>query len=79
MGNAENTGYAKKGYENLYNVIMMEEYSTVFACGAGSITKIVSPDRNHIERIAFPKYPFEYLSSKSDIGEEKIRKFYSKI
>ena len=79
VGNAENTGYAKKGYENLYNVIMMEEYSTVFACGAGSITKIVSPDRNHIERIAFPKYPFEYLSSKSDIGEEKIRKFYSKI
>ncbi|PKM62598.1 MAG: coproporphyrinogen dehydrogenase HemZ [Firmicutes bacterium HGW-Firmicutes-21] len=78
VGNAENTGYAKEGYENLYNVLMMEEYSTVFACGAGSITKIVSPDRENIERIAYPKYPFEYLEQSIGIGEDIIRRFFSK-
>lgn len=79
VGNAENTGYAKEGHENLYNVLMMEEYSTVFACGAGSISKIVSPNKEQIERIAFPKYPFEYLNNDSDIGEERIRSFYQKF
>lgn len=81
VGNAENTGYAKAGYENLYNVLMMEECSTVFACGAGAITKIVSPDKERIERIAFPKYPFEYLhpsekQTLSGIGEDMIRRFF---
>ena len=81
VGNAENTGYAKAGYENLYNVLMMEECSTVFACGAGAITKIVSPDKERIERIAFPKYPFEYLypsekQTLSGIGEDTIRRFF---
>ena len=75
VGNAENTGYAREGYENLYNVIMMEEFSTVFACGAGAITKIVSPDKQSIRRIAFPKYPFEYLKQAGGIGEEEIRRF----
>jgi oxygen-independent coproporphyrinogen-3 oxidase len=83
VGNAENTGYAKAGYENLYNVLMMEECSTVFACGAGAITKIVSPDKEHIERIAFPKYPFEYLNqgskpTVSGIGEDIVRRFFEK-
>lgn len=75
VGNAENVGYAKPGTENLYNVLMMEEYSTVFACGAGAITKLVSPDREEICRIAFPKYPFEYLRDESGIREPEIRRF----
>jgi hypothetical protein len=54
---------------------MMEEFSTVFACGAGAITKIVSPDKQSIRRIAFPKYPFEYLKQAGGIGEEEIRRF----
>ncbi|MBP5231531.1 MAG: coproporphyrinogen dehydrogenase HemZ [Clostridia bacterium] len=62
VGNAENVGYALPGTENLYNVLMMEEYATVFACGAGAITKLVTPDRKGILRIANPKYPFEYLN-----------------
>lgn len=78
VGSAENTGYAKNGYENLYNVLMMEEYSTVFACGAGAITKIVSKDKKQIKRIAYPKYPFEYLEQKPGIGEEKIRQFFER-
>ena len=77
VGNAENVGYAKPGTENLYNVLMMEEYSTVFACGAGAITKLVSPARDEICRIAFPKYPYEYLDTDSGIRESEIREFFS--
>ena len=79
VGNAENVGYAKKGTENLYNVLMMEEYSTVFACGAGAITKLVSPGRDEICRIAFPKYPYEYLDTDHGIHETEIRDFFSNV
>ncbi len=76
VGNGENTGYAKEGKECLYNILMMEEHSTVFACGASAITKLVSVDKSKIIRKAFPKYPFEYLEALRGIGEDIIRDFY---
>lgn len=76
VGNAENVGYARPGTENLYNVLMMEEYSTVFACGAGAITKLVSPGRDQIRRLANPKYPYEYLDYDAGIREKEIKAFF---
>ena len=58
--------------------MMLEETSSVFACGAGAITKLVSSDGEHIERIAFPKFPFEYLEKEEGIGEERIKSFFAK-
>ncbi len=78
VGSAENTGYSLPGYENIYNIVMMEEHSTVFATGAGAITKLVSKDREVIERIAYPKYPFEYLDKDSGTNPEQVYKFFSK-
>ncbi len=78
VGNAENTGYSVAGKENLYNVIMMEEQSTVFACGAGAITKLVSHESGLILRHAFPKYPFEYLREDKGIGREEALEFFKK-
>ncbi|MBQ8895543.1 MAG: coproporphyrinogen dehydrogenase HemZ [Clostridia bacterium] len=78
VGNAENTGYTLPNKENLYNVLMMEEHSTVFACGAGSITKLVSPNRDNILRHAFQKYPFEYLREEKSLGYEEARAFFDK-
>ena len=75
IGNAENVGYAFPGTENLYNVLMMEEYSTVFACGAAAITKLVTPDRTDILRAANPKYPFEYLASDRFLSPEEVIEF----
>lgn len=65
VGNLENVGYAMPGHEGLYNIYMMEEVHSIFACGASAVTKFVSqPDENgnvRIERIFEPKYPYEYL------------------
>lgn len=77
VGNAENVGYAKPGTENLYNVLMMEEYSTVFSCGAGAITKLVNGTRDQICRLANQKYPYEYLDTDLGIREPEIKEFFS--
>ena len=58
---------------------MMEEHSSVFACGAGAITKLVSPARDEICRIAFPKYPYEYLDTDHGIRETEVRDFFSNV
>ncbi len=66
VGNLENTGYTVGGKECLYNIVMMEEFHSVFSAGAGAVTKLVSPDRKYIERLFNQKYPYEYLA-KSDL------------
>ena len=77
VGNLENVGFAKEGHEGLYNVYMMEEVQTIFAVGAGAVTKLVKPDlpqnaKDRIVRIFAPKYPYEYLKScEKRCGEEK--------
>lgn len=68
VGNLDNTGYAKPGFECLYNVLMMGEYHTVFAAGAGAVSKYVSRDRTRIERSFCPKYPYEYLDREKYSG-----------
>jgi hypothetical protein len=45
---------------------MMGELHSIFAVGAGAVTKIVksseeSNGKQQIERIFMPKYPYEYL------------------
>ncbi len=80
VGNFENVGYALNGAEGLYNVYMMEEVHSVFAAGAGAVTKLVSADRSTIKRVAMPKYPYEYLSDEyynriSKERDEEIAEF----
>lgn len=77
VGNLENTGYSKSGKECLYNILMMEEFHSVFSAGAGAVTKLVSPDRNTIERLFQPKYPYEYLERKEcGTDADAVRRFY---
>ena len=50
-GNFENVGYAREGYEGIYNIMIMEEVQSIIACGAGASSKILlkneipNPDR----------------------------------
>lgn len=81
VGNLENVGYAKPGTQSLYNVYMMEEFHSVFGCGAGAVTRLVGNDPSKILRIFSAKYPYEYLcENKSAMSAEntaKIRAFFA--
>ena len=65
VGNFENVGFSLPGAEGLYNIYMMEEVHSVFAAGAGAVTKLVAKDRSVIKRTSMPKYPYEYLNKES--------------
>lgn len=80
LGNLENTGYTKDGFECLYNIFMMEECHTVFAVGAGAVTKLKAPHGKEIERIFNYKYPYEYISGFAELQKRKaaIMEFYKK-
>jgi oxygen-independent coproporphyrinogen-3 oxidase len=83
VGNFENVGFAKDGKECLYNIYMMEEVHSIFAAGAGAVTKLVdyaapeSEKKSFIQRLFNPKYPYEYLESDGGASQaEEIVKFY---
>lgn len=66
VGNLENVGFALPGFEGLYNIYMMEEVHSIFAVGAGAVTKLVDyapadGSARLINRLFNPKYPYEYL------------------
>jgi len=76
VGNFENVGFALEGAEGLYNIYMMEEVHSIFAVGAGAVSKMVDYHPQNggkpiIERLFYPKYPYEYLKDNST--EEKVR------
>ncbi len=77
LGNLENVGWCKEGYDCLYNVFMMDETHTVLAVGAGAVIKLKHPKTNKIERIYNYKYPYEYIKDFDNIlnRKEKINKF----
>ncbi len=80
VGNLENVGYAKKGYECLYNVYIMDETHTILANGASAVTKLREPEGNYIERIFNFKYPYEYIDRFDELISRKkgIVSFYDK-
>lgn len=59
-GSFENVGWTRPGFENLYNICIMEELCSILAAGAGGSTKLVAPG-GVVRRIMNPKYPCEYL------------------
>ena len=80
LGNLENVGYAKDGRECLYNIFMMDETHSVFAAGAGAVTKLKST-YHHIERVYNYKYPYEYIDNFGEVLRRKARiyDFYANI
>ncbi len=79
VGNMENTGYAKPGFEGRYNVFIMDETHSILACGAGAVTKLRAAD-GFIERVFNFKYPYEYLSRFDEIlaRKEAVAGFYGR-
>jgi coproporphyrinogen dehydrogenase HemZ len=70
LADQANIGLAKPGYENIYNIQMMEERQTIFGLGGGAITKWVSGPDYDIFRLQNPKCPATY----SNMIQDKIVK-----
>ncbi len=81
VGNMENIGWSKPGFEGLYNVYIMDETHSIFACGAGAVSKLRDPDSENIERIFNFKYPYEYNARFEELMERKksVIPFYESI
>lgn len=83
VGNYENVGFSLEGHEGLYNIYMMEELHSIFAAGAGAVTKLVDNTGNDssgksIERLFNQKYPYEYLrEERSEDFRAAALKFYT--
>ena len=80
VGNLENVGWAKEGFESSYNVFVMDETHTVLGCGAGAVIKLKEFGTDRLERIFNFKYPYEYNTRFDEIIERKkgITEFYAK-
>lgn len=80
VGNLENVGWSKKGFESLYNVYVMDETHTILACGSGGVTKLKNNETDYLERIFNFKYPYEYVDRFNELIERKssIMRFYGK-
>ncbi len=82
VGNYENVGFSMPGHEGLYNIYMMEEIHSIFAAGAGAVTKLVDHTGTYgngrtIERLFNQKYPYEYLAeNRSRNFAEVAEEFY---
>jgi len=76
--NLENTGWCRPGLEGLYNISVMEEVTSITACGAGAVTKLYDRANDRIERIFNLKYPYEYIdrSEKLKRDNRAVRDFF---
>lgn len=70
----ENTGWMKPGKPCAYNIMMMEELTTILSAGAGATTKIIAPSgaKCSLSRISNPKYPNEYVNGIDAVIHKKI-------
>lgn len=71
LGSFENVGYSKKGFESVYNVVIMEETQTILAAGAGASTKLYDSESGRIERIFNVKNVDEYISRIDEMIDRK--------
>ncbi len=73
LGNLENVGYCDTGFENLYNIYIMEEVQSIIALGAGASTKIVKGD--NISRVFNVKDVYEYITRHDEMLKRKDEVF----
>ncbi len=73
VGNLENVGWCRPGFESPYNVYIMDETHSILACGAGAATKVKRPGADDLERIFNFKFPYEYIDRFQEVLERKNR------
>ncbi len=80
-GNLENVGWAKDGFDGIYNVFVMDETHTILGCGAGAVTKLKKPLSESLSRIFNYKYPYEYSNGFEEMlkRKEQVAQFYDEM
>lgn len=73
----ENIGYARKGKECLYNILIMEEMQTIAAVGAGASTKLYHPEKRIVSRVENVKSITDYIGRIDEMLERKRKMFSS--
>ncbi len=71
LDNLENVGYTLPGFECRYNIHIMEEKRSIWAFGAGAISKVYYPETDRLERIANVKNIHEYVTRIEEMIEKK--------
>lgn len=62
VGNLENVGYAKRGFESYYNIYMMDDLQPIYGAGANAITKTV--ENGTVSRVCNTKFAYNYLKER---------------
>ena len=80
IDNQENVGYAKKGKESYYNMLIMDETQSIFGAGCAASTKLVEPN-GRITRVHNHKFPYEYIAQFDQLMEKKqqVYEVYGRI
>ncbi len=79
LGNLENIGYARDGYECIYNIQIMEEKQSNYAVGAGSISKFVYVEEDRIERVDNVKNVEQYIDRVEEMVERKRKEVLKNV
>ncbi|KXH79304.1 coproporphyrinogen III oxidase [Sporosarcina sp. HYO08] len=72
LGNLENVGYAKRGEESIYNIVIMEEVQTIIGIGCGASSKFMDPETGKIIQFHNPKDPAAYILTYDESIEKKL-------
>lgn len=73
--NQENVGYHRNNTQCIYNIDIMEETTSIIACGAGAISKRVYLEKEQIDRVANIKDIILYINQIDKEIENKKRLF----
>ena len=76
-GALENTGYAKKGTEGIYNIRIMDEHQTIVALGAGGISKVYFPKEDRLLRVPNVSNYDIYISRIEDMLNRKTENLFT--
>ena len=72
QGNGEHIGYAKAGYDGIYNILMMAERQSIIGIGAGASGKCYHAAQNRFEKVFTVKDVRTYHERIDEIIERKI-------
>ncbi|MBE5757351.1 MAG: coproporphyrinogen dehydrogenase HemZ [Clostridiales bacterium] len=74
LGNLENIGYFKEK-PSIFNIVSMEEFSSIIAVGANAISKRFFKSTNRIERFANVKNIPDYITRIDEMIDKKYQLF----